>query len=194
MLRSSSRQVNIVAVFSPNLSNKMSRPAEPGEIQYSSKADFTEAYTTLHDTFKTGITKNLAWRKWQLKQVWWMLEDNEPLLLRALQTDLNRHDVESYSSDLVGVKQDILKHIKYLEKWAADTYPDAGFLFGTLGKARIRREPLGVVLIIGAWNFPFLLLLQPMLAAIAAGNCVLLKPSELAPASSKILEDRKSVV
>lgn len=166
----------------------MSRQAELSEVQYTSEADFNEAYETMHHTFNTGITKNLAWRKWQLKQVWWMLEDNEPALLGALQSDLNRHDVESYSSDLVGVKQDILKHIKNVEKWSADTYPDAGFLFGTLGKARIRREPLGVVLIIGAWNFPFLLLLQPMLAAIAAGNCVILKPSEIAPASSKILE------
>ena len=128
----------------------MAHQAQPEEAPYTSEASFNETYTTLHTTFATGITKNLAWRKWQLKQVWWMLEDNEPALLHALQSDLNRHDVESYSSDLVSVKQDILKHIKNLEKWNANTRPDAGFLFGTLGKARIRREPLGVVLVIGA--------------------------------------------
>lgn len=155
---------------------------------YHTEAEVKEAYDTLHHTFSTGLTKNLAWRKWQLKQVWWMIEDNEKEILAALTQDLNRHDFESYSGDLAGVKQDILKHIQNLEKWAADTIPDAGFLFGRLGKARIRKEPLGVALIIGAWNFPFLLLLQPMLAAIAAGNCVMLKPSELASASSKILE------
>jgi aldehyde dehydrogenase (NAD+) len=58
---------------------------------------------------------------------------------------------------------------------------------GTLGKARIRKEPLGVALIIAAWNYPFLLLLQPMLGAIAAGCCVMLKPSELAEASQALL-------
>lgn len=157
-------------------------------MPYHTEAEVNEAYSTLLHTFSTGLTKNLAWRKWQLKQVWWMLEDNEEAIFEALRTDLNRHDFESYSGDLAGIKQDVLKHITNLEKWAADSYPDAGFLFGRLGKARIRKEPLGVALIIGAWNFPFLLLLQPMIAAIAAGNCVMLKPSELACASQKILE------
>jgi aldehyde dehydrogenase (NAD+) len=156
---------------------------------YSSEKEFMDAYTTLHTTFQSGITKNLAWRKWQLKQVWWMIVDNEDAICRSLHADLNRHDFESYSSDIVGIKQDVIKHIQYLEKWAADVVPDAGFLFTTMGKARIRKEPLGVALIIGAWNFPFLLLWQPMIAAIAAGNCVMIKPSEVSPASERLIAE-----
>lgn len=138
---------------------------------YTSKADFETSYSKLFRTFASGKTKNLAWRKWQLKQCWWMLEDNEDLFLSALTADLNRHPFESFAADLLGMRQDILEHIEHLEEWAADTYPKAGFLMGTLGKARIHKQPLGVTLVIGAWNFPILLLLQPMVAAIAAGEC-----------------------
>lgn len=85
------------------------------------------------------------------------------------------------------MKNDILSHLSKVEEWAADEIPDAGFLFGTLGKARIRKEPLGVVLIIGAWNFPLAVTLMPMTAAISAGCCVMLKPSEIAAASQDLL-------
>jgi aldehyde dehydrogenase (NAD+) len=154
---------------------------------YTTAKEFEEAYSTLFHTFSTNITKSLAWRKWQLKQCWWMITENEDKILKALNSDLNRHDFESHASDILGLRMDILEHVKHLEEWAADSKPDAGLLFGTLGKARIRKEPLGVALIIGAWNFPILLLLQPMLGAIAAGCCVMLKPSELSVASQALL-------
>ncbi|KAE9381903.1 aldehyde dehydrogenase [Stipitochalara longipes BDJ] len=155
--------------------------------QYTSKVEFEDAYSTLFSTFATGKTKDLKWRKWQLKQVWWMITENENDIVAALNRDLNRHAFETHGSDLRGLKEDTIEHISHLEEWTADSIPDAGFIFGTLGKARIRKEPLGVALIIGAWNFPFLLLLQPMIAAIAAGCCVMLKPSELAEASQELL-------
>jgi aldehyde dehydrogenase (NAD+) len=152
-------------------------------------SDVSETYSTLLKTFATGKTKTLEWRKWQLKQCWWMVSDNEDAILAALKQDLNRHAMESHSTDLLGLRKDIIESISHLEEWTADEIPDAGFLFGTLGKARIRKEPLGVALIIGAWNFPFLLLLSPMIAAITAGCCCLLKPSELAKESQKLLVD-----
>ncbi|TVY21156.1 Aldehyde dehydrogenase 3 [Lachnellula arida] len=155
--------------------------------QYTSAKEFESAYSALFSTFATGKTKDLKWRKWQLKQVWWMIIENEAEILDALSSDLNRHEFESHGADLLGLKTDTLEHIEHLEEWTADEIPDAGVIFGTLGKARVRKEPLGVALIIGAWNFPFLLLLQPMLAAIAAGCCVMLKPSELAEASQALL-------
>ena len=147
------------------------------------------AYTTIRNTFKTGRTKSVAWRKWQLKQLWWMVCDNEEAIAAALHTDLNRHDFESYFTDIAGVKADILLNLNNVEKWAADEIPDAGFLFGTLGRARIRKEPLGVALIIGAWNFPFAVTLMPMIAAIAAGCCVMIKPSELSVASQDLMSE-----
>jgi len=158
----------------------------PAEI-YTSAKEVSEAYSTLFDTFATGKTKTLAWRKWQLKQFWWMINDSEEEILKALKQDLNKHHMESLSTELAGLRKDILESITHLEEWTADEIPNAGFLFGTLGKARIRKEPLGVALIIGAWNFPFLLLLQPMVASITAGCCCMLKPSELALDSQNLL-------
>lgn len=158
--------------------------------RYTSKEEFEATYKILFDTFATGKTKSLAWRKWQLKQFWWMIEENDKAISEALTRDLGRHEFESVASDLLGLRGDVLEHIEHLEEWAADeTIPEAGFLFGTLGKARIRKEPLGVTVVIGAWNFPFLLTLQPVIAAIAAGCCILIKPSELAVASQSLMAD-----
>lgn len=118
-----------------------------------------------------------------------MVEDNEKAILEALNKDLGRHPFESTMTDIAAVKNDVLDHINSLEKWTADEFPDAGFFFGKVGKARMRREPLGVVLILGTWNFPIATALQPFCAAIAAGNCIVLKPSEVAQASMRLLEE-----
>ena len=147
---------------------------------FTSIEDFTCSHDTLHNTFSTGRTKSLAWRKWQLKQSWWLIEENEQLIIDALYKDLHRHPFETFSMELRGMKADILEHLEKFETWAKDDVPDAGFFMGTLGRARLRKEPLGVALVIAAWNFPMLLCVMPMVAAIAAGNCVMLKPSELA--------------
>lgn len=170
-------------------------PLTPGTITTMasssvSRADFNAIHQELNETFAIGRTKSIEWRKWQLKQFWWMIEDNEQLMLDALKKDLGRHEMEARASDLLGLRTDILEHIKHVDEWAAEErVSNAGFLFGTLGKARIRKEPLGVVLVIGAWNFPFLLTLQPVIAAIAAGCCVVIKPSELASASEQAMAD-----
>lgn len=156
---------------------------------WTSEAAFDTAYSRLFETFSTGRTKNVAWRKWQLKQCWWMIVDNESKMAEALKTDLNRNEFESYSMEIVGVKKDILEMLKHVDEWAADEKIDAGFIMGTLGKARLRKEPLGVAFIIGAWNFPYMLCLSPMLAAIAAGCCVMVKPSEVAAASQDLVVD-----
>ena len=116
-----------------------------------------------------------------------MVCDNEKAIAAALHTDLNRHEFETYATDIGGVKTDILLHLDNVEKWAADEIPDAGFLFGTMGRARIRKEPLGVALILGAWNFPVALTLMPLVAAISAGCCAMIKPSELSVASQDLL-------
>ena len=154
---------------------------------FTTPKEAQSAHTTIHKTFKTGITKSIAWRQWQLKQLWWMVCDNENAIAAALHTDLNRHEFETYATDIGGVKTDILLHLDNVEKWAADEIPDAGFLFGTMGRARIRKEPLGVALILGAWNFPVALTLMPLVAAISAGCCAMIKPSELSVASQDLL-------
>jgi len=157
---------------------------------YTSPQEFEASYSTLFKTFSTGKTKDLKWRKWQLKQCYWMIEENEDLIVSSLKEDLNRPAYETYAADLQGMKKDILETIQNLEKWTAErSVEGAGFVFNTLGGAKIRREPLGVALIIGAWNFPWVLLIQPMVAAIAAGCCVMVKPSEVASATERAVAE-----
>lgn len=119
-----------------------------------------------------------------------MISENEDAIVQALHSDLGRHESETLFADIQGVKKSILEHLNNLEKWVADEPVEgAGFIMGTLGKARIKKEPLGLVLIIGAWNFPFLLTLSPVVAAIAAGCTIVIKPSELAVASQNLMAE-----
>lgn len=156
---------------------------------YTPPEQIDAVYSILRKTFKSGKTKSMAWRKWQLKQIWWMVSDNETAIVKALHSDLNRHDFESYYMDIGGIKHDLLDHLKNIESWAADEIPDAGFLFGTLCGARIRKEPLGVALVLGTWNFPFVVSISPLVAAVAAGCAVMVKPSEIAAASQDLMAE-----
>ena len=156
---------------------------------YTTPEQLAAAHSTLVETFKTGKTKSIAWRKLQLKQIWWMISDNEKQFVATLHADLNRHEFESYYADIGTTKQEVLFHINNFESWIVDQIPNAGFLFGTLGKARIRQEPLGVSLIVAPWNLPVYLAIVPVLAAISAGCCVMLKPSEVASATQDLLAE-----
>lgn len=156
---------------------------------YTTAEQIDDAYSTLQRTFKSGKTKSIAWRKWQLKQMWWSVSDNEERIAKALHADLNRHDFETYFVDIGGLKQEILQTIKNLESWSSDERIDAGFLFGTLCGAHLRKEPLGVALVLGTWNFPFVVTLSPAIAAISAGCAVMVKPSEITPASQDLMAE-----
>ncbi|KAH7031472.1 aldehyde dehydrogenase 3H1 [Microdochium trichocladiopsis] len=156
---------------------------------YTSREAVDESHKTLFATFATGRTKSLAWRRWQLKQLWFLVADNEERIVEAMKTDLNRHRFETTLGDIGVVKGDVLSHLQHMDEWTADEALDAGFLARYFTGGRIRKDPLGVALIIGAWNFPFALVLQPMIAAITAGCCVMLKPSELPAASQNLLAE-----
>ena len=134
-------------------------------------AAYQSEYQELRDTFASQKTKSIKWRKWQLKQFWWMVVDNEERFVSALAHDLGRHAYESVAYDITGMKADIVRGLQNVEKWAAGHAPEgAGFIFGTLGKAWLRKEPLGVCLVIGAFNFPIFTLMGPALGAIIAGK------------------------
>ncbi|KAJ1333099.1 beta-apo-4'-carotenal oxygenase [Microdochium nivale] len=102
---------------------------------------------------------------------------------------MGRHRFESAITDIGVVKSDVLSHLKHMDEWTADEALDAGVLARFFTGGKIRKDPLGVTLVIGAWNFPFSLLLQPLVAAITAGCCVMLKPSELSAASQDLLAE-----
>lgn len=107
---------------------------------YTSSEEVNALHRQLQNTFATGRTKDLAWRRWQLKQCWWMIADNETRIQEALYADLHRHNVEN-GLEIASVKTDILEHLKHLEEWTASKkIPNAGFIMGYLGRAEIRKE------------------------------------------------------
>lgn len=156
---------------------------------YTPKNEVDAIQRQLKDTFASGLTKDLAWRRWQLKQCWWMMLDNEDRILTTMEADLHNHPIE-VSFLLNVVKSTILNHLKYLDQWTATKpIPNGGLIMGWLGNARVRKEPLGTTVIIGAWNSPIFTVLNPLVSAIAAGCCAVIKPSELATHSQALIAE-----
>ena len=146
-------------------------------------AAYEELVDSLRSTFNSGRTKAIDWRKAQLKGLIRMFEEHASELERALAEDLGRPPVEAHGADLGITVIEIKYLLKHLDSWAK---PEKRRLPLTSlpGKARVVSEPLGVAFVIAPWNYPIQLLISPMAAAIAAGNAVVGKPSELSPACS----------
>lgn len=135
--------------------------------------------------FNSGATQPIAFRLTQLKALKQAITDHQAEILAALKADLNKPELEAYLTE-IGVTKEINYAIKHLPSWAKPK--SAPIPFEQLpAQGRIYAEPLGVVLIIGPWNYPFQLMISPLIGAIAAGNCALLKPSELAPQTSAVV-------
>ncbi|KAE8663612.1 Aldehyde dehydrogenase family 3 member I1 [Hibiscus syriacus] len=140
----------------------------------------------LRKTFNSGKTKSYEWRISQLESISKMVDEKEKEIIEALYEDLSKPELEAYLSEILMVKSSCKLALKELKQWmmpkkaetSLATYPSS---------AEIVSEPLGVVLVISTWNFPFSLSLEPVIGAIAAGNAVVLKPSEIAPATSSLL-------
>jgi len=137
----------------------------------------------LRDTFDSGHTRPHAWRKQQLKQMKALLREGEDELARALQEDLGKAPIEAWATELNLVSREIDHMLSKLDAWAKPRRVHVPIQLQP-AKARIIPEPLGVVLVIAPWNYPVQLQLLPIASAIAAGNAVIGKPSELAPATS----------
>lgn len=142
--------------------------------------------SALHQYFASNKTRSLDWRKEQLTRLKGLITDNEDKIYQALKQDLGKSEQESWVSEVGYLTGDIDHSLKHLHKWSKPR-SIATPMVAQPGKSFVQPEPLGTVLIIGAWNYPFQLLLAPLIAAIAAGNCALLKPSELAGATSSLV-------
>jgi aldehyde dehydrogenase (NAD+) len=138
------------------------------------------------DFFATGAPRPLAFRREQLQKLSAALEQHEPSLLAALQADLGRSPYQSLSSELGLVCGEINHALRHLSGWAAPSKRRTPW-FVAPASGWVQPEPFGVALIVGTWNYPVLLLLSPLVSAIAAGNAVILKPSELAPRTAEAL-------
>jgi aldehyde dehydrogenase (NAD+) len=143
----------------------------------------------LRRSFAGGLTRPLEYRLRQLEGLTRFLRDREAEIERALHDDMARPAFEVYPAEIAMVASEISLARKKLRSWVKPQRVSTA-LVGQPGKSRIYREPLGVVLIIGPWNYPIQLLMLPLVGAIAAGNCAVVKPSELAPATSALLASR----
>jgi aldehyde dehydrogenase (NAD+) len=150
------------------------------------KADAAAAVTALRATFDSGVTKKRQWREDQLRALRSMLLDNEAVLEAALLSDLGKSATEAQLTELGIVVGEITAALKNLGEWLARERVRVPLAMMP-ARASIVSEPLGVALIIAPWNYPLMLALAPVVGALAAGNCVLLKPSELSPATSAAL-------
>ncbi len=138
---------------------------------------------TLRRTFDEGLTRPLDWRREELRAMQRMLTEGEGELMDALRGDLGKPAVEARLTDLSFVDAEIDVMLANLGRWARPERVAVPAVQQP-GHATVVREPLGVALVISPWNYPVQLLLVPMAAAICAGNCVIGKPSEIAPRTS----------
>ena len=147
----------------------------------------TETVAALRQRVTQGDTLPLAWRLEQLDRLERLCAEGEDAVLAALAADLGKPPVEAFF-ELVAVRQEIRLCRQKLRRWMA---PRSAAVPLSLqpGRAETQAQPLGCVLIIGPWNYPFHLLLQPLVSALAAGNTAVLKPSEHAPATAALVAE-----
>ncbi|MBX9785088.1 MAG: aldehyde dehydrogenase [Chitinophagaceae bacterium] len=148
---------------------------------------FTDALNTLRANFKTGVTRPYAFRIEQLKKLKAAIYKYEEELHAALYTDLKKSKEESWVTETGMVIAEISAMEKELKQWMQPQSVSTNLL-NLPSSSKVYHEPLGVVLIIGPFNYPFQLLINPLLGAIAAGNCVVLKASEYAKATEAVIK------
>ena len=138
------------------------------------------------DFFATGETRDYNFRVLQLKKLAQLITENDQLIFEAVHQDLRKPAIEAFGSEILIVLSEINYVLKHLKSWMkpqnvgtpATLFPSSSCIYS---------EPLGVVLIVAPWNYPFALTIQPLIGAIAAGNCAVLKPSEQTPHTSKAI-------
>lgn len=171
-----------------SLADSQGRSASAASTSWSGPEVFgpAEARSTvdrLRSVYATGRTRPVEWRVRQLKGLRRLLAEEEAGIAAALAADLGRNPHDSWFGDVAPTRGEVDYALRHLNRWIRPRRVPVPLALMP-GRAAYRYEPLGVVLVIGPWNYPFYLCLAPMVGALAAGNCVILKPSEHAPASS----------
>ncbi|GAA2222740.1 aldehyde dehydrogenase family protein [Herbiconiux moechotypicola] len=138
--------------------------------------------------FDRGVTRSLAWRERQLRALKKLLEERSAELEDALFRDLGKNPAESQLTEIGVVEAEIEHILGHLRSWLRPRRVAVPLALAPASASTLL-EPLGVVLVIAPWNYPVQLLLAPVAGALAAGNAVVLKPSELAPATSALLAE-----
>jgi aldehyde dehydrogenase (NAD+) len=144
--------------------------------------------SSLKDAFDSGRTRRLAWRIRQLEGIERMMVEREERLAAALHQDLGKSAAEAWLTETSFVAHAARHARRNLPRWTRDKRVPTP-VFALPGRSWIRSEPLGTVLNISPWNYPLQLSLAPLVTVVAAGNCAVLKPSELAPATAALVAD-----
>ena len=144
---------------------------------------------TLRNSFNSGKTKPVEYRLKQLKALLRLYEENTNEMLQALATDLHKSKQEAVTMETQYLINDLKNTISNLKNWVKPERPPKEFV-NLLDSLYVYNDPYGVVLVMGAWNYPIQLTLLPVAGAIAAGNCVVIKPSEIAVASAKFIAEK----
>jgi len=179
----------MAAVTTPSTTSTGSNgPAVAGGAPMPSTAlsEIPAKVAALRSAFDAGRTRPISWRKEQLRAVKRLVTEEEAALVEALRADLGKPATEGYVTEIGFMKAEAEYALHHLERWLRPEKV-AVPLPQMPAKARIHRDPRGVVLVIGPWNYPVLLILAPLVAAVAGGNAAVLKPSEVAPNTSAAL-------
>jgi len=160
----------------------------PPTLATGDVTDLGDLLDRLRAAQASGRTRSATWRVTQLHALRRLVDDNEHRIAQALADDLGRTPTDAWLGDIVSTTGEIDYALKRVRWWMRkrlrplplNQQPAVGW---------VQYEPLGVVLVVGPWNYPFYLALSPLVAALAAGNCAVIKPSELAPATSALIAE-----
>ncbi len=137
--------------------------------------------------FHTNETFDISFRIRMLRKLYHSIQNHEADILKALQTDLGKSATEAYMCEVGMTLSELSYQIKHIRKWSRNkTYPTG--LANFPAKSFTVREPYGCVLIMSPWNYPFMLCMEPLVGALAAGNCCVVKPSAYSSATSAIIK------
>ncbi|MFJ9135753.1 aldehyde dehydrogenase family protein [Streptomyces sp. NPDC102256] len=156
-------------------------------MNHSTTEEPAATVARLHATFRSGRTQPIAWRTEQLGRLRELLTAHGEELAAALHEDLGKSSAEAFRTEIDFTVREIDHTLEHLDDWLLPEPAPVPAHLGADATAWTRYDPLGVVLVIAPWNYPVQLLLTPVLGALAAGNAVVAKPSELAPATSTAL-------
>lgn len=148
--------------------------------------DYSQLITAQRKFFHSGKTRDVRFRLARLKEIRRLLRAQESELYDAIHKDFAKSPFDTYATELGLIYHELNLFIKKIKRWARPVKLPAG-LVNFPAKSYIIPEPLGVCLVIGAWNYPYQLALLPAISALAAGNTVILKPSEKAPHTSAVM-------
>ncbi len=152
------------------------------------KEQIKETIREQQQFFEQGKTKDISFRINQLKKLQKLITENEDSILEALKSDMGKAYQEGYLTELVPVLEEIKHSLNHIRSWSKTQKVKTSLLQG-FAQNYILPEPYGSVLIMGPWNYPFHLIFAPLVGAIAAGNCAVVKPSEFTPHTSSLIKE-----